>query len=68
MSMEGDRLDTILMVHHRSPQRDRLEMLIQQVTDEEIEDAVQLLEWFTDPERRYLVEQIIRLSEQASRG
>ena len=43
---------------NRTTQRDHLTMLIQKVTDDELEDAIALLEWLTDPELRYLVDQL----------
>ena len=63
----GIRLtDTYLAVHHRSPERDRLDQLVHRLTDEEVEDAIVLLEWLTDPERQYLVEQMIALSRNTN--
>lgn len=57
--------DTVVSAYPVGSQRFHFERLARQVSDAELADAIELLEWFTDPERRYLVEQLIRLSAQA---
>lgn len=57
--------DTVVSAYPVGSQRFHFERLAHRVSDAELGDAIQLLEWLTDPERRYLVEQLILLSDRA---
>ena len=57
--------DTVVSAYPVGSQRFHFERLARRVSDSELADAIQLLEWLTDPERRYLVERLIRLSDRA---